>query len=86
MEYCHICSAEMDDDPESLHLNCGGDCRWCMARSGDPDCRDSILHLLKEDCLREMTEVFNSFRDHVIEIDGDWDLFGMQVMEQWRPW
>ena len=86
MSLCNICHAELDSDPESLHYDCGGDCRWCMARAGDPDCQAAILHQFREDCLREMTEVFNGFKDHVEEIDGEWDLFGMQILVSWRPW
>jgi len=38
MEKCQTCGREMNNEPDSLNLNCGGDCMKCMADCGDPDC------------------------------------------------
>jgi hypothetical protein len=36
---CTICGALMDTDE-----NCGGDCVYCMAEAGDPDCIQSCIN------------------------------------------
>ncbi len=35
---CGICKTPMDQPDKPATLNCGGDCRRCMADAGDPDC------------------------------------------------
>ena len=49
---CKICSAELDTDPESLHYDCGGDCLWCMARVGDPECQARVTEMFLADCIK----------------------------------
>lgn len=42
VKQCISCKRLLDqpDDPRSL--DCGGDCRQCMADAGDPDCIESL--------------------------------------------
>lgn len=42
VKQCNSCKRPLDqpDDPRSL--DCGGDCRQCMADAGDPDCIESL--------------------------------------------
>lgn len=46
---CTICKCELvshvDGDPNSLQLDCGGDCLLCMAEAGDTDCLKSVLEI-----------------------------------------
>lgn len=35
---CNMCKTPMDQPGKPATLNCGGDCRKCMAEAGDPDC------------------------------------------------
>jgi hypothetical protein len=57
-----------------------------MAIAGDPDCRESVIDLMRRDCLKDMTDVFQIISGLVAEVGGDTELFGMQILEQWRPW
>lgn len=45
---CNICNCVMTDNANSLHLNCGGDCRLCMAESGDPDCIEAVKQIVSK--------------------------------------
>lgn len=42
VKQCGSCKRPLNqpDDPRSL--DCGGDCRQCMADAGDPDCIKSL--------------------------------------------
>lgn len=35
---CGTCGCLLDNPGDSGSLDCGGDCRRCMADAGDPDC------------------------------------------------
>jgi hypothetical protein len=37
---CGICKKPFDD---YLRVDCGGDCRVCLAASGDPDCINGLV-------------------------------------------
>lgn len=37
IERCNLCNQELNTG-NPLSVNCGGDCRLCMALAGDPDC------------------------------------------------
>ena len=43
MSKCNICKNEMTEAE-----NCGGDCVYCMAEAGDPDCLKALLSNLKD--------------------------------------
>lgn len=43
---CRICKQKLTDDPRSRRYDCGGDCRQCMAESGDPGCIESMEEIL----------------------------------------
>jgi len=45
MMNCLICNKVMDTG-DVRDVNCGGDCRACMADSGDPDCIKSLAAAL----------------------------------------
>ena len=49
MNKCRICGRELNDgSPESV--DCGGDCRKCMADIGcDPDCQRALYGKAEED-------------------------------------
>ena len=55
---------------------------WCEHGQIGEECMDC----LRQDCLQEMTTVFKRFEQQISKNDGDTELFGIQVMEQWRPW
>jgi hypothetical protein len=42
---CLTCSQPMSKIPETLNLDCGGDCLNCMAWHGDPDAIEFIERL-----------------------------------------
>lgn len=46
-DHCSICRRELNTG-HVLAVDCGGDCRQCMAEAGDPDCIDSIIDYFKE--------------------------------------
>ena len=39
---CRTCVQVLNLDAQSL--DCGGDCRRCMAEAGDPECVDATQH------------------------------------------
>lgn len=84
--HCVTCGAELEDDEESMHYNCGGECLWCMAKSGDAESRARIEHFFFEDCMEQLTETVNEFVTHVQELGGDESLFRTMILETWRPW
>jgi hypothetical protein len=49
---CGICKKPFDD---YLRVDCGGDCRVCLAASGDPDCINGLvseIERLRESLMR----------------------------------
>lgn len=42
MPICNICKRSLDAPGDDTTLDCGGDCLWCMAEAGDPEC---IAHM-----------------------------------------
>ncbi len=82
---CKICKAELSDDEESLHHNCGGDCLWCMAKSGDPDCQGRVVSFMINDCISQMQTTVQEFESEIRKVDYDVDLFHTRILEQFRP-
>ena len=42
---CKTCKHVMNDPADPGTLDCGGDCRRCMAEAGDPDCMRTMAGL-----------------------------------------
>ena len=85
MSACDICGEELSDDTESLHYNCGGTCRWCMAKSGDPDCRGSVVSFMIDDCISQMQATVEEFETEICKVDYDVGLFHTRILEGFRP-
>ena len=47
---------------------------------------DEELYKMKEECLLNMTEVYERYEQAVAEAGGDTSLFATWILEQWRPW
>lgn len=45
---CQTCGQPMSKTPETLSLDCGGDCLNCMAWHGDPDAIEIVERLTGE--------------------------------------
>lgn len=45
---CQTCSQPMSKTPDTLNLDCGGDCLSCMAWHGDPDAIEAVEILTGE--------------------------------------
>lgn len=45
---CQTCGQPMSKIPETLNLDCGGDCLSCMAWHGDPDAIEIVERLAGE--------------------------------------
>lgn len=86
MSICKICKHELDSDEESLYYDCGGDCLWCMAKAGDPECQARVAGFFVKDCINLMKLTCEEFRDDLKDIDYDIDEFNTRVMEGFRPW
>lgn len=86
MSECHICGAQLEDDEESLHYNCGGDCLWCMARSGDPECQARVQGMFMRDCIDQMNAAVDEFETEMEHVGLSGEEFRLRLLEQWRPW
>jgi hypothetical protein len=42
MANCKICNMQLDED-----IDCGGDCVFCMADAGDPECVKSVIAIAR---------------------------------------
>jgi hypothetical protein len=40
--HCQICDRKLNVKGDARSVDCGGDCRQCMAEAGDPDCAKSL--------------------------------------------
>lgn len=45
---CQTCNQPMSKTPDTLNLDCGGDCLSCMAWHGDPDALEVVERLTGE--------------------------------------
>lgn len=45
---CKTCDQPMSTTPETLNLDCGGDCLNCMALHEDPDAVEAVKRLTGE--------------------------------------
>jgi hypothetical protein len=48
MASCTICKRELDNPADPSTVDCGGDCRRCMAEAGDPDCIAAMAEIARE--------------------------------------
>lgn len=85
MSVCRLCGEALSDDTESLHYNCGGDCLWCMAKAGDPDCQGRVVGFMIDDCISQMQAAVEEFETEIRAVDYDVDLFHIRILEGFRP-
>ena len=81
---CKTCDEPLSKDPGSLRYNCGGDCIWCMARAGDPDCVARVVGFMIDDCLSACKIAVEEFATEVGKLDYDVDLFYTRIQEGFR--
>ncbi|MCA6925153.1 hypothetical protein [Pectobacterium versatile] len=48
INHCLTCGQPMSKTPDTLNLDCGGDCLSCMAWHGDPDAIEVVERLTGE--------------------------------------
>lgn len=63
MDKCSICKNPFDN---YLRVNCGGDCRVCLAASGDQDCIDSLVNQIERlrEALQQIETAWDKYPEH----------------------